>query len=48
MNRSTPARIAAFATSLLVTLALVDSIAGYAYAPPADRLVAFAQVPVSH
>ena len=42
MNRSIPARIAAFAVSLLVTFALVDSIAGYAYAPPADAVIALA------
>ena len=48
MNRSIPARIAALAASLLVTFALVDSVAGYAYAPPAGAMVAaLASRPVS-
>ena len=38
MNRSIQVRFAAFAASLLVTFAVVDSIAVYAYAPPADAI----------
>ena len=40
MNRSIQVRFAAFAASLLVTFAVVDSIAVYAYAPPVDAIVA--------
>jgi len=39
MNRSIKVRFAAFAASLLVTFAVVDAIAAYAYAPPADTVV---------
>jgi len=42
MNRSTKVRFAAFAASLLVTFAVVDSIAPYAFAPPADSVVVVA------
>ena len=48
MNRSIPARIAAFAAALLVTYGLIDSIADYAYPVPADAMVATARVATSH
>jgi len=39
MNRSIKTRFAAFVASLLVTFALVDAIAVYAYAPAAHAVV---------
>jgi hypothetical protein len=42
MNRSIKTRFAAAAASLLVTFAVIDTIALYAYATPADFVVGHA------